>query len=381
MTQQQQILDFIVQTANDISIIDVIQHIPDNYRQSVLIEFIKNTSTENQRRIYYTIMPITLTLPTDVLQYIISYNNINIIKLINRLFYTLATKNETKYYTELHKNIENKISYRVTHIVNNKRNILHKSEISHGYVGPYKNVDEAIIAAKHNDRILIHPGVYYVKNTIKINKNIELTGLTSKNDIYNNYDVTIYLQRKIIITWNTITFKNLAITTLDTYAMVIMNKAAIIADNCKFHYKDISLDNNHRAVIIIHPECTFKCTKCYFRYTEEAILISMKAKEISIKNSEFQYNTIAQYYNGCVVIQDHWDAIFTDNMIVKLEAIDNVFNITEDKMPFIEINENPNQQYVLYNHGTYLLKNNHVICNTKSVLNPNKLYLSNLPDK
>ena len=104
--------------------------------------------------------------------------------------------------------------------------------------------------------------------------------------------------------------------------------------------------------------------------------------QISIKYKIFVFqNNVRQIYIGCVVIQDHWDIPFTDAEIVKLDDIKNVFNITDDKFPCIEIAGNNKKTYVLCNHGSYTLHQNLIKNNSNFSLNPNTLYTCESPRK
>ena len=107
----------------------------------------------------------------------------------------------------------------------------------------------------------------------------------------------------------------------------------------------------------------------------------MKAKKVEIKYSQFHYNIIAQYYIGCIVIQDHYEDSFIDDDIVNLIIYGNTFNITDDKLPIIEINNDPSKNYVLFNYGIYQFKQNRIVYNSNIDVDPNKLYVSNSPSK
>ena len=382
MTYYKEIIEFITHLTDISFIFKAIQSIISVHQKSMLIDFIKHTSIENQRHIYYAIMPITLILPIDVIQFIISFNNVKDTILINELFYSLTIKNENKYYTTIYKTIEDKPYYRMTHIVNNNRKLLHPIEISRGYVGPYRDFKQVIISCEHNDRILIHKGTYYVEDSLTISKNVEIIGLFIKDYNYDATNVEIYFERHLTISLNIVIFKNLSIMSFDDYAMIIINNASVIMDNCQFHCTNITEDTDQRSIIIVHRDCSLKCINCYFKFIEEAILISMKATDVDIIESEFEYifikeTNIIQNYIGCIVIQDHWDIPFTNTEIVKLKAIKNTFNIINNKFPFIEINNNIEKDYVLYNHGSYILSQNVIKNNGNILLDPNKLYISN----
>lgn len=386
MTYHKEIIDFIIQSTDISLILKIMKCIALVHQKSMLIDFIKHTNAENQRYIYYAIMPITLILPIDILQFIILFNNIKDTALINKLFYSLTIKNENKYYATIYKSIEDKSCYRMTRIVNNNRKLLHPIEISRGYIGPYRDFKQVIISCEHNDRVLIHKGIYYIEDRLTISKNIEIVGLSIKNSNCDVINVEIYFEIHLTISPSIVTFRNLRIMSFDDYAMIIINNSTVIADNCEFQCTNITENSDQRSIIIVHRDCSLKCINCYFKFTEEAILISMKATEINIIESTFEYifinkTNIIQNYIGCVVIQDHWDIPFTNAEIVKLKAIKNMFNITNDKFPFIEINNNIEKDYVLYNHGSYILNHNVIENNENLLLNPNKLYISNLARK
>ena len=106
MTYQEEIIDFIIQSTDISLILKIMKCIALVHQKSILIDFIKHTNMVNQRYIYHAIMPITLTLPTDIAQYIISFNNTKDTTLNNKLFYSLTIKNENKCYTTIYKTID-----------------------------------------------------------------------------------------------------------------------------------------------------------------------------------------------------------------------------------------------------------------------------------
>ena len=257
MSYQKQIIEFIMQSKNVSSIINVIECIPlqPQLQQQNLIKFIKHTSIENQRHVYYAIMPITLIFPTDITQFIISFNSVDDTILINKLFYSLTMKNESNHYRMMYKTIEDKSCHHMTRIVNNKRRLLHPVEISRGYIGPYNDLAKAINSCEDDDRILIHPGSYYIDDGLIISKKIEIVGLTIKNYKYDAEDIAIYFEEHLIVSRNIVTLKNLSIISFDLDTLVILNNATVIADNYKFQYTYISEENvDDRSMVVVHSQ-------------------------------------------------------------------------------------------------------------------------------
>ena len=67
MTYHKEIIEFIIQSTDISLILKIMKCIALVHQKSILIDFIKHTNMENQRYIYYAIMPITLILPEDIL--------------------------------------------------------------------------------------------------------------------------------------------------------------------------------------------------------------------------------------------------------------------------------------------------------------------------
>ena len=109
MSYQEEIIQFINQKNDILSLLPILKCIPIIEQKPKIIEFIKHSSLTVQRNIYYNFMPISLILPRDIIQYIISFNNVNDSILINKLFHSLTIKNENKYYASIYDSIEDKM--------------------------------------------------------------------------------------------------------------------------------------------------------------------------------------------------------------------------------------------------------------------------------
>ena len=137
-------------------------------------------------KIYFRESSINGIFPDDVLQHILSFDDLLHPRTVNKKWKLLSEKNETMAMRELYRSTiidqsqENRpIS---TWIVHPKRRHLNAVEIELGYKGPM-NIYDAYKMAKDGDRLLLHGGAY--SNSLVINRSVKFIGLGNEIKIKN----------------------------------------------------------------------------------------------------------------------------------------------------------------------------------------------------
>lgn len=338
--------------------------------KDINIEKIKNFNIKEQIQIYDKTLPINNSLHNDIIQYIISFNEFEETRLINKKFKSLTEQNETNYYKQLYDSI-NKHQDNVnnnTYIINHNKSSLHSIEKKLQYKGPYCDLEKIIKICNHGDRILIHNGTYSMYDEFFIEKNIQIIGLTNLSKI--ECDKTINVNS------NNVKLQNIKILSYEQEeAIKIFRECNLEAIDCTFESKSNIVS---QTLMWVLSKASLTVTNCQFKKAEEAILISPIAQYVNIQKCHFSNIKVGQLAFGCITILDEDEGI--KGMIsnehslsyVTLKCTKNTFKKINDNYPFVEAWNSNNKTYRIHGKNCYTIENNIIF--DEHHIDANKLY-------
>ena len=330
----------------------IINKTNDNIKD-IFIRYIKNVNNIKQKFEYKNIISINTFLNSDLIGYLISFNEMNDTILINKKFHLLTLQNRQRYIKSFYKTINNiETKYNKTYVINKKRSKLNDLEKKKQYKGPFKEIQNVLRICNDNDRILLHDGTYNLNSEIVIKKNICIIGVGRRNKIHIN--AMEFFCGTLDKRCN-IKFENLTINTYDT-ALIIINGTTLKVKNCIFE-----------RLIKLYSESKFEAKNCIFQKCKQAIQLSMTTIHVKLikchflninKNQNQKGNS--KLIHGCVIIKNHWkDPQHSNLPTLYLECIENHFENIEDNYPFIEVSGiDQNEQCAVYEHNNYTIIRN-----------------------
>ena len=369
MNSQKKITKFIESASIKNELCFIVKALPLSNIKCAILEEIKKLNVEQQLQICYKILSIIDLLHDDMLQYIISFNEFEETRLINKKFNVLTEKNEKKYYKELYElinenqdNVSNK-----TYIVNQNKLSLHSIERKLKYIGPYCDLNIVIKKCNDGDRVLVHSGTYPVYDAVFIEKNIQIIGLT--NTSYMECDKTTFINS------DNIELQNMKILSYNIEQLItICRGSGLKAFGCSFESAPNIIT---QTLIWVCHEANLMVNNCEFREAKEAVGMSPIAQHIDIRKCHF-VNIIAGQAFGCITIYDEDEGI--EGMValgysplnLNLTCNGNVFEKIGDNYPFVELWTSLNKTYSIHKKECYIIKDNVII--DKHDLDVNKLY-------
>ena len=171
--------------------------------------------------------------PDDVLQHILSFDDLLHPRMVSKRWKLLSEKNETMHMRELYSSTiidESQTEQPVsTWIVHPKRRHLNAVEIELGYKGPM-NIYDAYKMAKDGDRLLLHGGAY--SNSLVIDRSVQFIGLG--NEIKIKHEIICMFA--VVENGHKISFENIEFCNdSGTFIKVEGHNHAISMTNCKFN--------------------------------------------------------------------------------------------------------------------------------------------------
>ena len=364
------LIEFIQSAPSENELCHILKALPLSVIKDLVIKEVKNICTAKQLQLYYKVLPMTDLLHDDMIQHIISFNEFEETRLINRKFKCLTEKNENAHYKQMY-HLINKDQDDVnnkTYIVNQNKLSLHSIERELKYNGPYCDLEAVIKSCDDGDRILLHHGRYLAYDKIFIEKNIQIIGLTYKTEI--RCDKSIYINS------DNVRLQNIKILSdVKTHSIIIYSRCRLKAIDCTFESGCIW--NTVYTLIFVNPEASLTLNNCKFREAHEAVRISPIAQHVIISKCHFVNIHGTHGCSGCVAIQDE-DVFIDDNVgyppsYVILKCTGNSFEKISYVYPFSEefINGN-DKRHSVYEKDCYIIEENVII--DEPNFDANKLY-------
>ena len=314
-------------------------------------------------------VPMINLLYDDIIQYIISFNEFEETRLINKKFNSLTEKNEKKYYKQVYElinkdqdDVNNK-----TYIVNQNKLSLHSIEKKLEYDGPYCDVEKVIKLCNDGDRIIMHGGTYQMHDEFFIEKNIQIIGLT---DI-----IKMECDKAIYINSDKVRLQNMKILPCDNEeSIVICRGCSLEAADCTFESGSNII--NHTLIWVL-AEASLIVNNCQFREAKGAVAMSPIAQNVDIQECYFANIKDGQAL-GCVTVLDEDEGI--EGMVangysplyVSLKCDKNVFEKIDANYPFVEVWNSDNKTYSIHKKECYIIEGNVII--DQHDVDANKLY-------
>merc|ERR1712228_627595 len=152
--------------------------------KQIINEKIEQVPESTINSMYFTGLSIDDILSSDVMQHILSFDNMYRPNAVSKAWKSHSDKNETKYLREVYRSTIIPPSQKQsgsTYIIHPKRTKLHRIEKELGYKGPMriKNaLDEYAYLMEGGDRLLIHDGIYTNFNApLLINTSLKVIGI------------------------------------------------------------------------------------------------------------------------------------------------------------------------------------------------------------
>ena len=195
---------------------------------------------------------MTDLLHDDMIQHIVSFNEFDKTRLINRKFSCLTDENENMCYKQLYHliNKDQHNSNNKTYIVNYNELSLHPIENKLECDGPYCDLEAVIKSCDGGNQISLHHGRCPAYNKIFIEKNIQIIGLTHKTEIQS--DKSMYINSENVRLQNIKMFSD-----AQYHSIIIYRKCSLEAFDCTFESGCIWNTVNH-TVIFVNPEASLK---------------------------------------------------------------------------------------------------------------------------
>ena len=188
-----------------------IKHIPFDVLKETVGEIINNNDDNKilVKTLYFEIRSIDKIIPKDIIQYIISFQGLNLdnTKCVNKQWNKLSNMNEKreclkKIRCENNHGLDYDEGNNKTRIIKSKQKQLTKSEKDMGFeICPVSQVKDTygynqnmihISKAKSGDRYFIYPGRYRIKNSLVLwKKNLSFIGIASSEEYSDVIEVAI----------------------------------------------------------------------------------------------------------------------------------------------------------------------------------------------
>ncbi len=256
-------------------------------RQTVQISYYKYNKSE-LRKLYLAAESIQYIVPEHILQYIISFNNCQVLRFVSKTFlklYELNIQQQNKKqriaYDQL---ITSQIESRSIHkpntwILDGERNELtakeRQSEINYK-ISNY-DLQETIFGCQHGDTILLYPAHYawLSLNSLLIPSSIKIQGQTDRDD------EVVLEYGSITITAPTVMFENIGFKVRRGLYMNVENKN-LFMHNCDINFSLTGLQ--------CFGICNINILKCKFMGAEEwitnaAVYVDAECEQSIIINS------------------------------------------------------------------------------------------------
>ena len=349
MDVENKLIEFIQSASIENKLRIILKAVPLSVIKALAIALVKNISTEKQLQLYYKALPMTHLLHDDVIQHIISFNEFEETRLINRKFKCLTKNNENTYYKQLY-HLINKDQHDAnikTYIVNHNKSSLHSIEKELEYDGPHCDLEAVIKSCDDGDRILLHHGRYPAYDKIFIEKNIQIIGLTHRTEI--QCDKSMYINSDNVRLQNIKMFSD-----AKGQSIIIYRGCSLSAVDCTFESGCIRNTVND-TLISLNPEASLTLNNCKLREAPEAVSISPIAQYVNISECHFVNIYGGSGFSGCVAITD--EDVFINDIVdngyspsyVTLKCIGNVFEKIYCKYPFSEeFNNIINKRHSVY---------------------------------
>ena len=200
---------------------------------------------DTYREIYYNGLSITDILPGDVVQHIISFNDVCRHKAVSKTWKSLSEKSEMTQMRELYRativDESHEHESAVTWIVHPKRKHLNTVEIELGYKGPL-TIDLALYHIEKElfgdgDRLLLHDGTYESSTACIIGQDVHFIGLGNKVIFKANDQSTFKLgDDKLNVSFENIAFHTGSVFFANARSIFISGaNHRVRIEKCSFH--------------------------------------------------------------------------------------------------------------------------------------------------
>ena len=364
MSFQDRISNFIESSANVDDLLIIFKALPLETVKRNIMQNIQLLNEDSQRKIFYELMPVTKILNDDELQHVLSFldfREIRVIKLICKKFKILTEKNELNYFRKLYQKIYigDQSQNKNTYILDWERSSLNHIETDLGFKGPYQKIEKLIDSCNNNARILIHGGIYEIKENFVIRKNLRIKGIICRKEkcapiIYTKACIT-FKSKEIFLTDITIKLEHFY-----NSSIFIDSNAKVQAYGCQFDGSEVDhedeyqdgyyIDGYNGTLINVAHNASFTAESCIFADTEQALWISSTAKRVSLYGNifnrirNFPRSPELNWFLGCIKIKDEDYEIQEHIDPVNVNFSSNLFVEIDQKYPFVWQSIN-NEQY------------------------------------
>ena len=228
---------------------------------------------DTYREIYYNALSITDILPGDVVQHIISFNDVCRHKAVSKTWKSLSEKSEMTQMRELYRativDEAHEHASAVTWVVHPKRKHLNAVEIELGYKGPL-TIDSALYHIENEllndeDRLLLHDGIHESSLGCIIPHDAHFIGLGNKV-IFKTRDQSAFQlgdvkqDHSLNVSFENIAFYTASGSTNKFTRSIIVTGAnhKVSIKNCSFHWfgSAIRFEGASSCVLTVN-ECEF----------------------------------------------------------------------------------------------------------------------------
>ena len=283
--------------------------------QSLIFAKLKQMDNDTLRTVFNNLLPIHKVLPEDVIQHILSFDDVHQNRTICKHWNRLNQQNEENMLREMYNavddgNLEPLGSGGQTWVIHPTRRTLHPMEIRRGYHGPLQCPSQAPegMAVRF---LLYPPGRYRVTAREEL---VQYIGLCPDDLQYCQIDDI----RDLSVNWGLKQqFQNVAFNP-DRLGLEIRNLSEFGFENCTIQF------GKYGSTLDVGDSCILNMAKCaYFGgRAGGGIQVSSGAKRVSITNSSFSES------RSCVVIHDRNQSGSPERTLVNLNITNNVFRDT-----------------------------------------------------